>query len=97
MDYEKRHREIVSECAAAGAKTAQDSASRGVFEPLYLYFQKSSEVEDGALTLVPDSKQAPEGFELATGEGLRGNVPFEHYFSWVRARSVRLPILSWGL
>lgn len=88
--------DIVSACAEIGQKTAQERAIMGNLEPLYLYFKKSTETENGELLLVPDSEKAPEGFELATGEGLRCNVPFSEYWVWIRERSTRLPILAWG-
>jgi hypothetical protein len=88
--------DIVSACSENGQKLAQDQAILGNLEPLYLYFKKSTENENGELLLVPDSKQAPEGFELATGEGLRCNVPFSNYWVWIRERSTRLPILAYG-
>jgi hypothetical protein len=89
--------DIVSACAEIGQKTAQDQANKGIFEPLYLYFKKSTEQENGQLLLIPDDEKAPEGFELATGEGLRCNVPLSDYWAWIRQRSVRLPILAYGI
>lgn len=88
--------DIVTACADAGIKTAQDEANAGNLEPLYLYFRPSTENENGQLALVPESKPAPPGFQLATGEGLRCNVPFQNYWVWIRERSVRLPILAFG-
>jgi hypothetical protein len=88
--------DIVSACAESGQKTAQEQANKGILEPLYLYFKKSTEHENGELLLVPDSAKAPEGFELATGEGLRCNVPFSNYWVWIRERSTRLPILAFA-
>ncbi len=88
--------DIVSACAESGQKTAQDYANKGILEPLYLYFKKSTEYENGELLLVPDSAKAPEGFELATGEGLRCNVPLSSYWVWIKERSTRLPILAYG-
>jgi len=88
--------DIVTACAEAGIKTAQDAANAGNLEPLYLYFRPSTAHENGQLALVPDSKSPPPGFELATGEGLRCNVPFSNYWGWIRERSTRLPILAWN-
>jgi hypothetical protein len=88
--------DIVSACAEAGQKLAQDRANKGFYEPLYLYFKPSTEQRNGELILVADSSQPPEGFELATGEGLRCNVPFSNYWVWIRERSARLPILAFG-
>jgi hypothetical protein len=97
LNYEKVILEMVKKCADCGSHDAQKMANAGIFEPLYLYFKPSSETENGVLKLIPDSETAPDGFELATGEGLRGNVPFSEYFSWVRARVNRLPILAYGV
>jgi hypothetical protein len=88
--------DIVSACAEAGQKLAQDRANNGFYEPLYLYFRRSTEKENGGLILVAESSQPPEEFELATGEGLRCNVPLSNYWVWIRERSMRLPILAFG-
>ena len=97
LDYEKTVMQLVKTCADSGVKTAQDTANAGNFEPLYLYYKPSTDKENGVLTLIPDSVDAPHGFELATGEGLRCNVPFNEYFRWIRARVNRLPILAYGV
>ena len=97
LDYEKTVMQLVKTCADSGVKTAQDTANAGNFEPLYLYYKPSTDKENGVLTLVPHSVTAPHGFELATGEGLRCNVPFNEYFRWIRARVNRLPILAYGV
>ena len=88
--------DIVTRCADAGVLMSQAQANKGNMEPLYLYFKKSTEKENGELLLVADSEKAPEGFELATGEGLRCNVPYSNYWTWIHSRSTRLPILAWG-
>jgi hypothetical protein len=88
--------DIVTACADAGKQLAQDRANNGFYDPLYLYFKQSTEQENGELILVADSSQPPEGFKLATGEGLRSNVPFSNYWVWIRERSTRLPILAFG-
>ena len=95
--YEKTVIELVKQCADNGIKTATATANIGNLEPLYLYFKKSTATENGVLLLVPDSDKAPEGFELATGEGLRCNVPYSDYFAWVKARVSRLPILAFNI
>ena len=97
LDYEKTVMQLVQTCAERGVITAQNTANAGNFEPLYLYYKPSTDKENGVLTLVPDSVTAPHGFELATGEGLRCNVPFNEYFRWIRARVNRLPILAHGV
>lgn len=88
--------DIVSACAEAGQKTAQDRANYGNTEPLYLYFKPSTADQNGRLLLVPESDRPPEGFELATGEGLKCNVPYANYWTWIQERSTRLPILAWN-
>lgn len=93
-DMEFHH--LVTACAEAGQKTAQEQANRGSIEPLYLYYKRSTADESGQLLLVPDSEKPPEGFELATGEGLKCNVEFSRYWAWIRERSTRLPILAWN-
>jgi hypothetical protein len=96
MEYELVIAKMVNTCAEAGKLLAQQLAARGEFQPLYLYFKKSTEKECGELVLVADNQTAPDGFELATGEGLRSNVPYVNYFQWVRDRIGRLPILAYG-
>jgi hypothetical protein len=87
--------EIVTACEEQGKKLAVNNAKNGIFEPLYLYFRPAQETVNGELLFVSDSDKAPEGFELATGEGLRGNIPYSEYWAWIRQRSTRLPILAW--
>lgn len=96
MYYEKQLNEIVNKCSEQAEKLAQDSAILGNLEPLYLYYKASTETEDGQLLMVQESEKQPEGFILATGEGLRCNVPFSGYWQWIKQRSTRLPVLAWG-
>jgi len=96
MYYMNQLNEIVTKCSKQAEELSQELAIRGNLEPLYLYYKKSTEHESGVLLMVPDSEQAPEGFELATGEGLRCNIPFSAYWQWIKERSTRLPILAWG-
>ena len=95
-NYEQTILEMVNQCADSGINTAQQMANIGRFEPMYLYFKPSTESDNGELTLIPDTDSVPHGFELATGEGLRCNVPFNEYFRWIKARVNRLPILCYG-
>ncbi len=85
--------ELVKTCAEQGSALARQMAADGTLEPLYLYFRPSQKDEPGKLFLVRDSAPVPPGTQLATGEGLRGNVPYDRYFQWVYERSTRLPIL----
>ena len=94
MHYERVLASITHGCAENGKKVAQEAAMVGTFQPLFLYFKKASETENGDLVLVPDQSKAPDGFELATGESLRGNVPYDRFYQWVRERVSRLPLLA---
>lgn len=96
MNYVKQLNAIVTNCSEQAAKLAQDLANKGNLEPLYLYYKPSTETENGQLLMVHEEEKQPEGFILATGEGLRCNVPFASYWQWIKERSTRLPILAWG-
>lgn len=85
---------LVHECAEQGKSLARQLSNEGTFEPLYLYARPSEPGNPGRLFLVRDSAPNPHGYELVTGEGLRGNVPHENYFQWVYERARRAPILS---
>ena len=95
--YEKTILQLVNECAENGKALAQELANNGNMDALYLYYKQSTENENGVLLLVQDSENAPNGFTLATGEGLRCNVAYTDYFQWVRSRVNRLPILAQNL
>ena len=96
LSYEKIIIDLCNDCAKTAINTVQSLTDNGIFEPLYLYYKPSTEKFNGVLTLIPDSLPPPEGYELATGEGLRANIPFNEYFRWVKARVNRLPILAYG-
>lgn len=89
--------DIVTACETEGIKLSQQKAAIGNMEPLYLYYKKSTETDNGLLLLVGDSDSVPDGFELATGEGLRCNVPYSSYWAWIKQRSTRLPVLAYGV
>jgi hypothetical protein len=95
-DYENALRTMVNDCAEKGIKDSNALANAGNVQALYLYFKRSTESDNGVLMLIPDGDIAPEGFELATGEGLRSNVPYSNYFQWIKSRVSRLPILAYG-
>jgi uroporphyrinogen-III decarboxylase len=95
--YEQTIMQMVNDCAAAGQKLSQGLAIMGNMDALYLYYKPSTPTENGVLQLVPDSATEPEGFVLATGEGLRCNVPYSNYFQWVKSRIGGLPILAHNL
>lgn len=89
------YKQIVSECVEQGKALSRYMANNGIFEPMYLYFRRSQEGKgSGKLFLVRDSAPNPFGYELVTGEGLRANVPFENYYTWIYERARRCPILS---
>jgi hypothetical protein len=92
----KAYETLVKECAEQGKALARMLANDGVLEPLYLYYRASTETADGALFLVRDSAPVSPGVVLVTGEGLRGNVPYDAYFQWVCERAKRAPILCYG-
>jgi hypothetical protein len=86
---------LVQQAALDGSRLNQRAALAGKFEPLYLYaFPSEQGKGPGRLLLVPDSEPAPIGAVLLTGEGLRSNVPYDHYFNWIEQRARRAPILS---
>lgn len=89
-------RNMIQSCADAGKAKAQANAISGNIEPLHLFYKPSTKTANGQLLLVTDSEPNPVGFELATGEGLRGDVPYDNYYCWVQTRSTRLPVLAWA-
>lgn len=94
--YEATVRKMVFKCTEAGKSRVQMNAMLGILEPMHLYYRRSTEFVNGDLLLVPDGDSAPTGYELATGEGLRCDVPYDRYFNWVITRVSRLHILAWG-
>jgi hypothetical protein len=90
----EEYRKLVQQCAEQGQALARILAERGILVPLYLYYRASVPGRPGELFLVRDDAPKFDGHVLATGEGLRGNVPFESYFQWVYERARRCPILS---
>jgi hypothetical protein len=91
-DYDQ----MVHECAEQGKALMQMLCNAGTLEPLYLYCRKSTETKNGKLYLVRDSRGAPDGCELVTGEGLRINVPYSNYFNWIWENARRAPIMKYG-
>ena len=88
---------LVSQCAEDGKVVAQLNAMVGDLQPLLLYFRKSTETCNGELKLVSKGDKAPEGFALVTDEQLDCGVPYDNYFNWVHARSLRAEILMSSL
>ena len=89
------YRDLVTKCAEQGKALARAMANDGTLEPLYLYCRKSEPGKAGRLFLVRDSAPNPYGYELVTGEGLRSNVPYDSFFTWVYERAKRAPILAY--
>jgi hypothetical protein len=85
---------LVKQCAEQGKSLARMMASNGTLEPMYLFYRPSEPGKPGALFLARDSAPVPPGVKLATGEGLRLDVPYNNYFQWVYERAKRLPVLA---
>jgi hypothetical protein len=91
----QEYQSIVKQCSEQGKALMQTLANNGVLESLYLYYRPSEKGKGpGELMLVRDSAPKPEGTHLATGEGLRINIPYEHYFKWVYDRAKRCPVMA---
>lgn len=88
------YRDLVKKCALQGQALARMLGSQGMMVPLYLYYRASVPGKPGELFLVRDDAPKFDGHVLATGEGLRGNVPLESYFQWVYERARRCPVLA---
>ncbi len=84
---------IVRAAASQGECLARRLCGMGIFEPLYLSFKASTSEASGALKLVRVSDEVPAGWELAQVEPLSISVPFDHYRTWIREHSTRLPVL----
>jgi hypothetical protein len=87
---------LVTECEEQGQALMRAKSMAGTEETLYLYYKPSTETNNGKLLLVPQSEKEPDGFKLATGEGLKINVPYAHYWVWIRQRAMALPVLAYG-
>lgn len=85
---------LVTECEKQTKKTVHDLTNKGMDPTVYLYYRPSTDTEHGVLLTVPTEETVPEGYLLATGEGLRGNVPYSEYWAWIHKRCQRLPILA---
>lgn len=94
MNADSEYRSLVSLAANQAEALARNNAAAGRFEPLYLYCRPSKPNVSGCLMFFSDSDEVPSGFELVTGEGLRGNVPYTNYWAWTYDRARRSPILA---
>lgn len=88
-------REMIERAVKGGMEKMRASSAAGIPTTLYLYYKQSSASENGILVLLSDAEPCPPGLILATGEGLRCNVPYEQYYRWIYERVGRLPILAW--
>jgi hypothetical protein len=86
------YRNKVQAAATQAKHHNQRAVAAGVLEPLYLYARPSTIEQDGALLLVSDSATPPDGYQLQSPEGLRANIPYDKYFTWVyeRAKCARI-------
>ena len=66
----------------------------GTVEPLYLVYRPSVADETGELFLVRDGAPNVYNYPRVTGEALRGDIPFDAYFTWIYERAKRAPVLS---
>lgn len=94
MSYQRVFASLVSECADAGKKVAQQFAMCGDVRSMRLYFQESVGSRSGELVLVPVGEEPPAGFKPGASEELNGGVPYDRYFQWVYDRSLSLPVLG---
>lgn len=92
--YERVIAGLVHSCAEDGKKKAQHGAMVGDIQPQHLFYKKAEPKQHGDLILLAESDTPPEGYELATEDSLRANVPYENYYTWVRERVGSLPVLS---
>ena len=90
----ERFSDMVTAAEEAGHERAQQLVREGRMPTLYLYYKKADGDGDGALTMLDDSDAVPDGWILATGEGLRCNLSYGEYWSWIRARAMNIPILG---
>lgn len=93
-DYRDRIADMVAEAAADAERQMRAAALGGLSPALYLYYLPSTPEQDGRLAMVPQTADAPAGYQLAAPEPLRGNVPYAQFHSWIRERVQRLPILA---
>lgn len=85
--------ELIEEAADAARLEMQRAALAGIFLPMRLFFLEASNDGPGRLRLVREDCEPPAGYRLATTEHLGINIPYAHYFEWIRRRSGSLPIL----
>lgn len=90
----ERFGDMVTAAEEAGQERARQLVREGRMPTLYLYYKATDGGKDGALTMFDDSDTVPEGWTLATSEGLRCNLSYGEYWSWIRARALTLPILG---
>lgn len=94
MSYEKVIFDLVFDCSEAGKRLAQELTVYGEFKALRLLYKPATDTACGALMLVHQGDQAPQGYVEATSDVISGGVPFERYFYWVRQRVSTLLLLA---
>lgn len=95
QDYRARYAAMVYKAAKDGQTKAADAALAGITEPLYLYHKPTDGKTDGEFRLFGDSEPIPEGWKLTHAEGLRSNVPYANYETWIRTRAGSAPVLAY--
>ena len=88
------YRSIVQSCADQGKALMRSMTNSGMPEPMYLFVRPSTIGKPGELFLARESAPNVMNYQLVTGEGLRGNIPYDNYFTWIFERATRAPVLS---
>jgi hypothetical protein len=88
--------EWVSAAADQWESTASHLARSGLYPPFYLYIRPSTETQDGALYMVPESKQALEDWQLGDPQAYRCNLTREQVRARIWTAARRLPLHAWG-
>jgi len=90
----EEYSKLVNQCAQQGRALMRMLTNNGNPQTLYLYYRASVPGRAGELFLVRDDAPKQPEHILATGEGLRTNVPYDSYYQWIFERAKRCPILS---
>jgi hypothetical protein len=91
----KTYRQHVEAAVAAFLPVVKQRAVSGINGPAYLYCRHAKPNQEGELKLFPEGETPDPRWELVTGEGLRSNIPYDHYFTWIEHRARRAPIIGW--
>lgn len=93
MSYQKRIQSIVSSAAEVAKSNAGIAVPQGINIDWRLYYKPCTAIEDGALLLCSMGRE-PQGYVLACNDRFTGAIPYDHYFTWIRVRIGRLPLLA---